>query len=86
MGLDGRRRSRLRSVDTYVRNTNVRARKFFVMSEYVSNVKTYTGQKTIDCVLSKQEEIVVYAIYIEERLEMKDMENRNVVVVYRNCM
>ena len=56
------------------------------MSECVSNVKIYIGQKTINCALRTQEEIVVDAIYIEERLEMKDMENRNVVVVYRNCV
>ena len=55
------------------------------MFEYVSNVGTFTGEKTMNYIVRKQVEMVEVTAYIHERLEVKQMENRNDVVVYRSC-
>ena len=58
--------------------------KLSVMSEYVSNVETFTGEETMNYIVREQLEMVEVTTYTHKRLEGKEKENRNDVVVYRN--
>ena len=40
----------------------------------------------MDYIVRKQVETIEVVIYVHGRLEVKDKENQNAVVVYRNCL
>ena len=59
--------------------------KLPILREYVSNVKDFTGKKTMNYIVCEKVKMVEITTYTHEKLEVKDKENRNDVVVYWNC-
>lgn len=54
------------------------------MSEYVSNVEIYTGKKTLNHVGRKRLLLVEVTNYVHKRIQLKEKENRNDVIVCQN--
>ena len=80
-----RRREQRRAKKLQEKTVMEKIPKLSVLSESVSNVENYTGQKTKNYIVRKKVEMVEVTTYTHEKLEEKDKENRNDVIVYRNC-
>ena len=55
--------------------------KVTIMSKYVSNVKTYKARKTMSIASSRLVEMVEVTSCVQEKMDVKDKEDRNNEVV-----